>query len=163
MGSAPDGGPYANRAASAGVAVRNPEFEGAVRTSFARQKFLSTLGASLVEVSPGRVSIELPFSAALGQQHGFAHAGALATVADSACGYAALTLCDRGFEVLSVEFKLNLLAPARAARFVATGEVVRSGRTLSVCRADVFGLEADARELVATMLATIIQRPVETR
>src|SRR5262249_59191989 len=93
------------------------------------------------------------------QQHGFVHAGGLAAIADSACGYAALTLCDPGYEVLSVEFKLNLLEPARAPWFLATGEVVRSGGTISVCRGEVYGVEGDERELVATMLATMIHRP----
>lgn len=139
--------------------VRNPEFEAAVRASFERQRFMNTLGARLAHVAPGRVEIELPYSATLSQQHGYLHAGVLATIADSACGYAALTLCEPGMEVLSVEFKLNLLAPARAPRFLAAGEVVRSGRTLSVCRADVFGIERESRELVATMTATIIHRP----
>ena len=161
--SAPDGGPSAARETSGEFIVRNPEFEAAVRASFARQQFMSTLGARLGHIAPGRVEIELPFSPALGQQHGYLHAGALATVADSACGYAALTLCEPGLEVLSVEFKLNLLAPALAPRFLAAGEVVRSGRTLSVCRADVFGLRDESREQVATMLATIIHRPVAAK
>ena len=161
--SAPDGGPSAAHETSGEFVVRNPEFEAAVRGSFVRQQFMATLGARLGRISPGRVEIELPFSPALGQQHGYLHAGALATVADSACGYAALTLCEPGLEVLSVEFKLNLLAPALAPRFLAAGEVVRSGRTLSVCRADVFGLGGESRELVATMLATIIHRPVAAK
>ena len=146
----------------AGRGVRNPEFEAAVRASFARQRLMSTLGARLAVVNPGRVDIELPFSAAFGQQHGYLHAGVLATIADSACGYAALTLCEPGMEVLSVEFKLNLLAPARAPRFLATGEVIRPGRTLTVCRADVLGIEENSRELVGTMTATIIHRPIGT-
>ena len=146
-------------ATRAGRAVRNPDYEAAVRASFARQRFMHTLGASLGEIAPGRVSIELPFAKAIGQQHGYVHAGALATIADSACGYAALTLCAPDMEVLSVEFKLNLLAPATAPLFLATGEVVRSGRTLAVCRADVVGIEAESEELVATMTATIIHRP----
>src|SRR6188472_3498337 len=97
---------------SSAFEARNPRFESEVRTSFARQSFMASLGAELVHVAPGEVDIALPFSPALCQQNGYLHAGALASVADSANGYAAFTLCEPGVDVLAVEFKINLLAPA---------------------------------------------------
>ena len=140
--------------------ARNPDFERIVRESFGRQSFMTTLGAVLDRVEPGAVDIGVPFSEALCQQNGFLHAGVLASVADSACGYAALTLAAPGQDVLAVEFKINLLRPARAARFVARARVLRAGRTLTVSRADVFG---EGEELVATMLSTVIAREGENR
>jgi uncharacterized protein (TIGR00369 family) len=127
----------------------------AVRDSFARQSFMSTIGATLARVERGEVDIELPFRGDLGQQSGTIHAGVIAAIADSACGYAALTMMPEGSDVLSVEFKLNLLAPAAGAHFLAKARVVRSGRTLTVCSADVVN---DVGKLVATMLATLIRR-----
>jgi uncharacterized protein (TIGR00369 family) len=138
-----------------GASLRNPDFERVVRESFARQSLMATLGAVLERVAPGEVDVAVPFHAAHCQQNGFLHAGVLASVADSACGYAALTLAAPGQDVLAVEFKINLMRPARAARFVARARVLRAGKTLTVSRADVFG-EAD--ELVATMLSTVISR-----
>lgn len=120
---------------------------------------MTTLGAALARVEPGQVDIALPFSARLSQQHGYLHAGAVAAIADSANGYAALTLCPPDTEVLAVEFKINLLAPARAPEFLASGRVLRPGRTLTVCLAEVFGIEGSGREMIATMLSTIIVRP----
>lgn len=93
---------------------------------------MATLGATLVRVAPGEVVLELPFRPELTQQHGFLHAGVVTSIMDSACGYAALSLMEPGAAVLSVEFKVNLLAPARGARFRATGRVVRAGRTVTV-------------------------------
>lgn len=143
----------------AGPVPRDPDFTERVRGSFARQAFMRTLGAELVRVAPGEVVLALARRDALGQQHGYLHAGALAAVADSACGFAALTLMAPGDEVLSVEFKLNLLAPARAARVVAAGRVVRAGRTLTVCTGEVRAEpdEADTEgALLALMQATMI-------
>jgi len=137
------------------LAPRNPDFERAVRESFAKQTFMTTLGAALERVEPGAVDVAVPFSEALCQQNGYLHAGVLASVADSACGYAALTLAAPGQDVLAVEFKINLMRPARGARFVARARVLRAGRTLTVSRADVFG---DGEELIATMLSTVIAR-----
>ena len=139
--------------------VKDPAFAERVRTSFARQEFMATLGARLGRVEPGEVDIELPVRDALTQQHGFVHAGALASVLDSAAGYAAFTLMPKGAAVLSIEFKINLLEPARADGFLARARVLRPGRTLSICQADVVGTDADAR-LIATMTSTIIIRPV---
>jgi uncharacterized protein (TIGR00369 family) len=111
---------------------RDPDFERRVRASFARQAAMRTLGVTLEQLAPGTVELALPFRADLTQQHGFLHAGIVAAVVDSACGYAALSLMEPGVAVLSVEFKVQLLAPARGAWFRAHGEVVRAGRTLSV-------------------------------
>ena len=140
--------------------AKNPDFEGAVRSSFAKQTFMTTLGATLELVEPGRVHIGVAFAANLCQQNHFIHAGVLTSVADSACGYAALSLAPPAHDVLAVEFKISLLRPATAPRFLACAEVLRAGRTLTVSRADVFGLTPSGRELVATMLSTVIARPI---
>ena len=136
--------------------ARDPDYEARVRGSFARQAFMATCGASLVAVRPGEVEIELPHHADLTQQNGHLHAGVIAAVADSACGYAAFTLMPGDHDVLSVEFKTNLLAPAKGERFRATARVVRAGRTLTVCTAEVVGLEEGQETLVAVMQATMI-------
>lgn len=138
---------------------QDTDFAARVRASFAQQAFMTTLGASLELVRPGEVHIALPFSPVLTQQHGFMHAGATAAIADSANGYAALTLTPPGYEVLAVEFKINLLAPASAPRLLARGRVLRAGRRLTVCLAEVFGVDGPEQELVATMLSTISARP----
>jgi uncharacterized protein (TIGR00369 family) len=131
-----------------------------VRDSLARQTFLQLLGAEAAVVEPGHVVIELPFRADLCQQNGLLHAGVLTSVADSACGYAALTLMPAGSDVLSVEFKVNLLAPGRGDRFRAEARVVRSGRTLTVCSAEVRAVTAGEPDVVvALMQATMIARP----
>jgi uncharacterized protein (TIGR00369 family) len=137
----------------------NPAFEAVVRDSFDRQRLMHTLGARLQRVAPGEVDIALAHDPALTQQNGFLHAGALASIADSACGYAAFSLAPPDTDVLAVEFKINLMAPARAARFVARGRVLRPGRTLTVCQAEVVGIDDGAEALVATSLSTIIMRP----
>ena len=135
----------------------NPSFAQEVRASFARQTFMTLLGAQLSRIEPGIVEISLPYRADLAQQNGYLHAGVVTAIADSASGYAALTLMPAGAGVLSVEFKVNLLRPARAREFVAHAEVIKAGRTLTVVRADVFGVNGDKdRELVATMQATMI-------
>lgn len=132
------------------------EFAERVRSSFARQRAMATLGITMVRVEPGEVELSIPYQEALTQQHGFLHAGIVATMADSACGYAAFSLMPADAAVLSVEYKINLLAPAKGERFVARARVVRSGRTLSVCTADVVAVLAGRETQVATMLATIM-------
>ena len=137
--------------------AKNPLFATQVRNSFERQMAMSSIGAELLIVEPGKVEIALPYRSDLTQQHGYMHAGIITTIADTACGYAAYTLMPAGSEVLSVEFKVNLLRPAKGERFVAVANVLKPGRTLTVVRADVFGVsESDERELIATMLATMI-------
>jgi uncharacterized protein (TIGR00369 family) len=138
---------------------QDPDFAARVRASFAQQGLMTTLGASLELVEPGEVHIALPFSPALSQQHGYMHAGATTAIADSANGYAALTLTPPGYEVLAVEFKINLLAPANAPRLLARGRVLRAGRRLTVCLSEVLGVDGVEYELVATMLSTISARP----
>ena len=133
--------------------------EARVRESFGRQAHMATLGVSIVYLGPGEVHLALPFDRRFCQQNGFMHAGAIASVADSANGYAAFTLAPADTDVLAVEFKINLLAPARGDEFLACGRVLRPGRTLTVCQADVFGVGGTGRTLVATMLSTIIVRP----
>ena len=135
----------------------NPSFAAEVASSFAQQAIMNLIGARLARVEPGVVEIELPFRADLTQQDGFLHAGVLATVADSAAGYAAHTLMPAGSRVLSIEFKVNLLRPARGDLFVARAEVLKAGRTLTVVRADVFAVRTNSeKELVATMQGTMM-------
>ena len=135
---------------------RNPAFAEEIKQSFAKQSVMGLIGAELARVEPGIVEITLPYRADLGQQNGYLHAGIVTTIADSACGYAAYSLMPPNSSVLSVEFKVNLLRPARGELFLATAEVVKSGKTLTVVRADVFGIEGDRRQLIATMLGTMI-------
>lgn len=137
----------------------NPEFERVIRESFARQALMATLRARLQRVEPGEVDIVLPHSGDLTQQNGYLHAGVIASIADTANGYAALTLAPADHDVLAVEFKINLLAPAQASAYVARGRVIRAGRTLTVSRADVMTLDGEREDLVATMLSTLIIRP----
>jgi uncharacterized protein (TIGR00369 family) len=115
----------------------DPATEERIRAGIGRQTLLTTLGISIADLALGRVVLDLPYRADLCQQNGFVHAGAITTLADSACGYAAASLMPEGRDVLTVEFKVNLLSPARGDRFRATGEVMRAGRTLTVCSAEV--------------------------
>jgi uncharacterized protein (TIGR00369 family) len=133
--------------------------EERVRRSFSNQAFMSTLGAELTLVGQGVVEIRLPFSSKLTQQHGYLHAGAVTAILDSACGYAALSLAPDDKDVLTVEFKQNLLAPAAGEVLVAKAHVKRAGKTLTVCTADAFAITGSKEKLVATMLATIMNIP----
>lgn len=135
---------------------QDPDFEARVRHSFAQQAVMSTIGARLLRVAPGEVDVELPFRADLTQQNGFLHAGIVATILDSACGYAAFTLMPADAGVLSIEFKVNLLAPAQGERIVARARVVRAGRTISVCQADAFALRDREERHVATLTGTMM-------
>ena len=135
----------------------NPTFVDEVRESFARQTIMSLIGGELTRVEPGIIEITLPYRTDLTQQHGYVHAGIITTIADSACGYAAYTLMPPGSDVLAVEFKVNLLRPAKGETFVARAEVWKSGRTLTVVRADVHALTKDSRELVAIMQGTMMR------
>jgi uncharacterized protein (TIGR00369 family) len=139
----------------------DPEVQARVRTSFDSQGLMSHLGAHLTHIGPGRVQIALPSRPEVTQQHGYFHAGATSSIADSAGGYAALTLFPEGSEVLTVEYKINLLAPAVGDRLEAVGEVVRSGRTLTVCTLEVFGVSGEQRSPVAAGQQTLIR--VDTR
>jgi uncharacterized protein (TIGR00369 family) len=127
-----------------------------VRDSFARQTIMATIGATVSSVKRGEVEIVLPFSAGILQQHGFVHAGAVAAIADSACGYAALTTMPRDAAVLTTEFKIHLLSPARGERLRAVGRVVRAGKTLVVTMGEVFAETAGASKQVALITASMM-------
>ena len=129
-----------------------------VAANFARQPAMALIGATLTVISPGLVEVAFPFRVELTQQDGFIHAGIIATAADSACGYAALSSMPAGSEVLSVEFKLNLLRPAAGERFVARAQVLKPGKTLTAVRADVFAFTGEEHRLIAAMQATMIRR-----
>ena len=135
---------------------RNPTFAEEIAQSFKQQTIMALIGAELTRVEPGIIEITLPYRADLAQQHGYLHAGIVTTIADSACGYAAYSLMPPNSEVLSVEFKVNLLRTAKGETFLAVAEVIKSGKTLTVVRADVFGIDRDRRDLIATMLGTMI-------
>jgi uncharacterized protein (TIGR00369 family) len=139
-------------------AAQDPDFETRVRRSFAEQRVMATIGASLGAVEAGVADVLLPFREDLTQQDGFIHAGIVATIADSACGYAAYTLMPSTSRVLSIEFKLNLLSPAVGERLEARGRVLRSGKTITVCRADVAAISGTTEKLVATMTGTMMCR-----
>ncbi|QDG52205.1 PaaI family thioesterase [Persicimonas caeni] len=134
---------------------KDPNFEQRVRDGFARQAVMDLFGARLLRVEPGEVDIELDYDEKLTQQGGFLHAGVVTTIADSACGFAGLTLMPAGSDVLAVEFKMNLMRPAVGERFVATGRVLKSGRTLTVCRGEVYAFADGVRKEVAAMQATM--------
>ncbi len=134
-------------------------FDARVRASFRAQAIMATLGTTLERLAPGEAELSLPFRPDLTQQHGFLHAGVLATVMDSACGYAAFTLMPADAAVLSIEFKINLLSPARGERFNIRAHVVRPGKTITVCQADAFALANGGEKLVATMVGTMMCLP----
>lgn len=134
-----------------------PEVQSRIRDSFERQGLMRHLGARLEHVGPGLVHIVLPSRPEVSQQHGYVHAGATSAIADSAGGYAALTLFPADAEVLTVEYKINLVAPAWGDHLEAVGTVRRSGRTLTVCQLDVFGVTDGKKSLVATGQQTLIR------
>ena len=136
----------------------NPNFAEVVRGSFATQGLMQLIGATLERVEPGEVDIALPFRDDLTQQHAFLHGAVTTAIADSAAGYAALSLMPAGSEVLSIEFKINLLRPATGPRFLAEGRVVKAGKTITVSRSDVFGYADDNPIHIATLLATMIMQ-----
>ncbi|QQV79454.1 PaaI family thioesterase (plasmid) [Sphingomonas aliaeris] len=127
-----------------------------VRTSFDKQGMLRAIGATLTDVRPGSVTIELRPGPSNRQQHGYVHAGAVSAIADTAAGYAAQTLMPEGRTVLTTEFKINLLAPAVGDRLVATGEVIKAGRTLTVAQSKVYALSGENQRLIALLSATLI-------
>jgi uncharacterized protein (TIGR00369 family) len=134
----------------------NPDFAARVRDSFARQAAMRLIGATMTDVAPGHVTIVLPVRDELTQQHKFVHGGVVGMIADSAGGYAAFTLMPADASVLTVEYKINMLAPATGETLVARGVVLKPGRTVSVVRADVFGVTAGKEKLVATMQQTLM-------
>ncbi|MBC7601373.1 MAG: PaaI family thioesterase [Ramlibacter sp.] len=135
---------------------QDTDFANRVRASFARQDAMKTIGASLTKVEPGVVHIELPWSQPLTQQHGFLHAGMVATALDSACGYCAFTLMTVDVAVLTIEYKINLLAPAKGERFRMEGVVVKPGRTISVAEGRAYAIDGGKEKLIATMGCTLM-------
>lgn len=136
---------------------RNPDFMSRARDSFNRQQVMRTLGIKLNQVGPGTVELEMPYDPAFTQQHGFLHAGIVSTVLDSACGYAAFSLMPADAAVLTIEFKINLLSPARGERFVFRGAVIKPGRTITVADGQAFAISQDgAEKLIATMTGTMM-------
>lgn len=135
---------------------KDPDYAARVRASFARQAAMATIGAMLTEVEPGRVVIELPWAQALTQQHGFLHAGMVATALDSACGYAGFSLMPLGAAVLTIEYKINLLAPAQGERFRMVGEVIKPGRTVTVAEGRAYSVQPGGERLIATMGCTLM-------
>jgi uncharacterized protein (TIGR00369 family) len=136
---------------------KDPVFDPRVRASFGRQLVMTTLGIEITRLEPGVIELGMPYGAAFTQQHGFIHAGIITTALDSACGYAAFSLMPAEAAVLTVEFKVNLLAPAKGERFLFRAEVVKPGRTLTFCEARAYALSCDARErLIATMTGTLM-------
>ena len=141
----------------AGFKPQNPDFEARCQDSFERQKAMKTLGLSLGVVGPGHVEMHMPYHADFTQQHGFIHAGILSTALDSACGYAAFSLMPADAAVLTIEFKINLLSPARGNRFVFRAAVTKPGRTISVADGQAFAIDEEGNEkLIATMTATMM-------
>jgi uncharacterized protein (TIGR00369 family) len=138
---------------------RDPDYEAKVRSSFGRQTAMQTLGAVMGKVRPGEVEIEMPYRADLAQQHGFIHGGIVTAIVDGACGYAAFSLSAPDTEVLTVEYKVNFVAPAKGQRLLARGEVVRPGATVAVCKGDVLAYDGGEENLVATMLSTMMLLP----
>ena len=135
---------------------RDENWRQRVERSFARQAFMDHIGARIAHLAPGEVDLEVDARAVLTQQHGFFHAGVTTTIADSAAGYAALSLFKPGFGVLTTEFKMNLLNPGQGRKLLARGRVIKPGRTLTVVRADVYGLTEEEELHVATGLFTMI-------
>jgi uncharacterized protein (TIGR00369 family) len=134
----------------------DPQFAQRVKDSFAQQPAMHTLGVSLEVVEPGFITLRMPFSGALTQHNGFIHAGIITTALDSACGFAAFSLMPATKNVLSIEFKTNLLAPAKGREFLFEGRVLKAGRTITVCEGRAFDISGGAQRLVASMTATMI-------
>ena len=134
----------------------DPDFAARVAASYARQPAMVTLGATLVDVAPGRVVIELPWAEALTQQHGFLHGGVVGMALDSACGYAGFSLMPVEAAVLTIEYKINMLAPAKGQRFRMEGHVVKPGRTITVTEGRAFAIDGGGERLFATMTCTLM-------
>jgi uncharacterized protein (TIGR00369 family) len=134
----------------------DPSYDARMRASFAQQGAMHLIGAEIVALAPGLCTVALPYRPELAQQDGFFHAGMVTTIIDTACGYAAFTLMPATARVLTVELKLNLMAPARGERLLATGRVERAGRTLTVVRGEVEAIEGDRSTAVALMQGTMM-------
>jgi len=135
---------------------KDENFVEKVQASFSAQSMMKSIGAEISRIEAGAVDIQIPYQKDLTQQNGFVHAGIITAIADTACGYAAFTLMPKGADVLSVEFKVNLLSPAIGENFFAEGRVLRAGKTLTIVQGDVFAFSNNQRKHVATMLATMM-------
>ena len=135
---------------------KDPNFRERVAASFQRQAVMHTLGIEIARLEPGEIELTMPYAQRFTQQHGFVHAGIITTALDSACGYAAFSLMPADAAVLTVEFKTNLLAAAKGERFVFRGKVIKPGRTLTICDASAFAIDASAERLIATMTGTLM-------
>jgi len=138
------------------IHISDPRFADRVRASFARQNAMELIQATLLIVEHGRTEIHLPHWAGVEQQHGFVHGGVVGMIADSAAGYAAMTMVPANASVLTVEYKMNLVAPADGEMLIARGKVVRPGRTLIVTQGEVFAVKDDKETLCALMQQTIM-------
>jgi uncharacterized protein (TIGR00369 family) len=138
---------------------KNPDYRAVATATFDRQSAMQSLGISIARLEPGEVDLAMPYSAALTQQNGFIHAGVITAGLDTACGIAAFTLMPANSDILTVEFKTNLLAPARGERFLFRARVVKPGRTLTVCEAQAFAAHDGAENLIATMTGTLMALP----
>jgi uncharacterized protein (TIGR00369 family) len=137
----------------------DPAVEARARAGFALQGLMKTIGAEITHVAAGECRIEMPFDAAFTQQDGFVHAGIITSIVDTACGFAAYTLMGESSGVLSVEYKVNFLRPAAGEKFIATGRVLKPGRTLTVCSGEVTAISKDGENLIAAMQATMMAIP----
>lgn len=140
-----------------GFAIRDPDYQARIRDSFARQGFMIDIGATIAALGPGYCEIHLPYKRAVAQQHGYFHGGILATLADNAAGYASFTLMAATDSVLTVEFKLNIVAPGDGEALIARGQVMKAGKTLTVSRSDVFAVKHGRETLSATLLGTFMR------
>lgn len=134
----------------------DPDYASRIRSSFDKQGIMKTVGGRLVKVIPGEVQIEFKYNESLTQQHGYIHAGIITSVVDSACGYAAYTLMPADSEVLTIEYKVNFVSPAKGDKFKGIGKVVKAGRTITVCTGDVVAVDKGIEKVVAIMQATMI-------
>jgi uncharacterized protein (TIGR00369 family) len=134
----------------------DPGFDARIRASFARQSAMATIGASVARVEPGEVEIRLPYAAHLTQQHGFLHGGIVGAALDSACGYAGSTLMPADVGVLSIEYKINFVAPAKGQSFRMVGTVVKPGRNITVVEGRAYAVDEGREKLVATMSTTLM-------
>ena len=138
------------------IEPQDHNYEAKVRDSFARQGLMTNIEARMIKVLPGEVDIEIDWREGITQQQGFVHGAIIAAIVDTACGYASYTLMPAGVEVLTVEFKINFVAPAIGERMIARGRVTKAGRTLTVCAGDVFAVKDGRENLIATMQATMM-------
>jgi uncharacterized protein (TIGR00369 family) len=136
--------------------TQDPNFEAKVRASFAQQGLMTNIGARMVKIVPGEVEIEVAWRADITQQQGFVHGAVIAAIVDTACGYASFTLMPPGVEVLTVEFKINFIAPAVGDKMIARGRVTKAGKTLTVCAGDAYAVKDGKEKLVAALQATMM-------